>query len=215
MIYSAVPVILAPPASPHVRSQGIHVSRLIKGIAVEMGILRSEWGADLSLAEVSHSKDAWWSALDPVSKLRISLGLAWEEWYAQQLPDVLDHPGEMCREGIFMTHDGESVSRVFDCAAQQHGFHTVVHEHKCTFKSYNTVVDLPSQFMWLAQMKAYCGSLDTRFAALHVLFVCGDYSYPISPMLMRWDIEFTQAEIDDNWALLTDYRDARLALEGQ
>ena len=32
-----------------------------------------------------------------------------------------------------------------------------------------------------------------------VLYVCGDYTYPISPMLKVWDIEFHQWELDQTW----------------
>ena len=87
----------------------------------------------------------------------------------------------------------------------------IVHEVKATYKSTRTVGDLSSQWMWLAQIKAYCKGLDTRHARLHVLFLCGDYTYPIKPVLKVWDIEFTQEEIDANWELLRDYRDERAA----
>jgi hypothetical protein len=81
-----------------------------------------------------------------------------------------------------------------------------VHEVKATYKSTKTVGDLSSQWMWLAQMKAYCIAKGTRFAVMHCWFLCGDYSYPIRPRREVWEIEFTQEELDSNWTLLADYK---------
>lgn len=84
----------------------------------------------------------------------------------------------------------------------------VVHEIKATYKSTKTVGDLSTQWMWLAQIKNYCRAKGTKHAMLHVLFICGDYSRPIKPMLKCWKIEFTQEELDANWELMTEYKEA-------
>jgi hypothetical protein len=212
-----VPVDLVLPPSIQPRSIGVHVSSLIRGIALETGHLDAKWAEDYSLTDVRE-------ITDPVSVLRISIGLAWEQWYIPQLKEVVDHPGEMCVEGIYMTHDGETLIVVLTFRGPSHQIAVV--EVKATYKSVKTVAprlvtgdptdpdDLETQWMWVSQCQAYCKGLGTTVAFLHVLFLCGDYSYPITPVLLCWRIEFTQEEIDTKWELLRDYRDYRLALEG-
>lgn len=199
-----IPVSLHLPESKTERSEGIHVSALIRAIATEQGILKPEWAEEVSLVDVRQ-------ITDPVAVLRINIGLAWEAHYIPLVGNIVDHPGEMQVDGIYMTHDGESV----DVIVSPKGTKVVqfCDEVKATYKSTRTVGDLSTQWMWVTQCKAYCKGLGTRFARLHVLFLCGDYSYPISPLLKVWNIEFTQEEIDMNWELLRDYRDYRLGAQ--
>lgn len=200
MIVELVPTIIIPPAGPP-RSEGVHVSRIIRNIAVENGALKPEWVDDLSLIEAGN--DGWWESLDSCSQLRMSIGLAWEEWYINQLDGVVFHPGEMQVDGIYMTHDGESLDYIITGGKQQLAL--CLHEVKATYKSTKTVGDLQTQWMWLAQTKAYCKGLNTLTAYLHVLFLCGDYTYPMRPVKKIWRITYTQAEIDDNWDLMVSY----------
>lgn len=195
------------------RSPGIHVSGLIRCIALETGVLDAKWAEDLSLVDVRE-------ITDPVSVLRISIGLAWDEWYLAQLPDVVAHPGEMQVDGIYMSDDGESVEVIVTYRGDTHIL--ALHEVKATYKSINTVWrpdlgdehSLDTNWMWLSQCQAYCKGLGTNVAYLHVLFLCGDYHFPIEPVLMIWRIVFTQEEIDTKWELLRDYRNYRLATDG-
>lgn len=187
------------PESITPRSQGVHQSSIIRSIAIETGVLKQEFLDDVGLADVREIKD-------PVAVLRMCIGLAWEEFYIPQIPGVSKHPGEMCVNGIYMTPDGESIDVIITQRGGQ-GYGLRIHEVKATYKSTNTVGDLSKQWLWLTQMKGYCKGAKTRFAKLHVLFLCGDYKMPITPQLKCWDVEFTQAEIDANWELLTEYRD--------
>jgi hypothetical protein len=165
--------------------------------------LRPEQAEELSLTDVR-------TITDQAVILRISIGLAWESWYIKEIlsqQGVIDHPYEMRVDGIYLTHDGESLDVILSTS------HLVIHEVKATYKSTNTVGQLEDQVMWLQQMKAYCRGAGTRFAKLHVLFLCGDYKMPLQPQLKCWLIQFTQEEIDENWDLMTSYRDYRLAKE--
>lgn len=197
------------PASKAPRSEGVHLSRLIGSIARLNGVLKNDIAESFSLVEVQEGQQAWWDALGPADKLRISIGLAWESYYIPTLEAVVDHPGELCVEGIYMTPDGESIDAILVDGVYVHT--AALHEVKATYKSIKTVGDLSTQWMWLAQMRAYCKGMDTRRAYLHVLFLCGDYTFPITPVLKVWQIDFTQAEIDDNWdVMLTHMRHQQL-----
>lgn len=208
-----IPITLQLPSEEIPRTPGIHVSRVIRAIAGETGLLKKEYCEDLSLVEVG--SEGWWDGLDEVSKLRISLGLAWEEWYAKVLAEqmgVIFHPGEVCVDGIYMTPDGESLAFILSTTAEELGY-LAIHEIKLTYKSTNTVGDLLGQWMWLAQVKAYCKAKGTRVAYVHVYFVCGDYSYPIRPMLRCWRVTFSGEEIEAGWELITGYVQHQQAME--
>jgi len=191
------------PESKTPRSPGVHMSGIIRCIATETGILKPEWAEEISLTDVR-------TITDPTAILRINIGLAWEQHYIGTLLEpygVADHPSEVEIDGIFGSPDAESVSVIFTLSGRvvKH----VCHEIKATYKSTKTVGDLTSQWMWLTQLKSYCKALGTRFAVLHILFLCGDYTYPIKPVREVYEIEFTQAEVNDCWNLLRDYRDQK------
>lgn len=229
-----VELTLPPPSVP--RSPGIHQSGIIRSIAMQSGILTPDWEEDQSLVE--RSNEEWWAKLPEDAKVRICIGLAWEEWYIRtQLPEVIDHPGELCVDGVYMNMDGSELSRLILDGRPQ--YRQKVHEIKTTSKSLNTLGQndhenrqdrvegaryfkkpertfqlqpLLSQWMYLAQGKGYCKGLGTNLLDLHVLFLYGDYSYPMRPQAYRYQIEFDQAEIDTNWELLIDWRDYRMGL---
>jgi hypothetical protein len=179
------------------------MSGIIRCIATETGILKAEWAEEISLTDVR-------TITDPVAILRINIGLAWEQHYIGTLLEpygVADHPSEVEIDGIFGSPDAESVSVMFTLGKRT--VKHICHEVKATYKSTKTVGDLTSQWMWLTQLKAYCKALGTRFTVLHILFLCGDYAFPIKPVREVYEIEFTQVEVDDCWDLLRDYRDQK------
>jgi hypothetical protein len=191
------------------RSIGVHQSSIIKCIAGESGLLRPEYCEELELIPVSDI-----NSIPMRNKLMIHLGLAWERYYIPLMTDVVDHPPEACMDDIYMSPDGESIDLMK--IDRRSVYYTRVHEVKLTYKSTRTVGRLDntgykSAFMWLAQIKGYCRAAKTRYATLHVFFVCGDYRPP-SPLLKRFYLEFTDEELDDNWKVITDYRDYKLAL---
>lgn len=190
----------APPAGH--RTPGVHISAVIRNIAFENKILRPEWVEDLDLVEVVGRQEDWWDRLSPDVKLKIAMGLAWEEWYMPKLAGVDFHPGEVQLDGIYMTPDGESIDFLYELTGTlEHS----IHECKLTYKSLKTVGDLATQWMWLAQTKAYAKGMGTKIVYVHVNFACGDYTYPIRPKLRVWKVTFTDLELDDNWDLMTAY----------
>lgn len=205
MLATLVPVVLHLPDGGEPRSPGIHCSAVLRCIAAESGILKPEYVESLDLVDVN--QQGWWDGLNPRAKLIISMGMAWDQYYLPTLGTVVPHPGEMQLDGIYMSRDGESLDVI------RHKLTLCLHEVKLTYKSIKTVGDLRTQWLWLAQLKAYCKAMRTLIAYLHVLFVCGDYKYPITPQLLVWRVEFTEMEIDDGWELITDYVRHRQAME--
>lgn len=61
---------------------------------------------------------------------------------------------------------------------------------------------------WFIQMMGYAKWLEVQTFILRVLFLCGDYTYPITPQFHSYRIEFTEEQIDDNWLMLN-----RIAIE--
>lgn len=206
------PLIRLPKLKMH-RSPGIHVSSIIRCIAIEGKLLEQHFVEELELADMDSD-----ILTDPVVLIRISMGLAWEQYYVPLIGDeVVDHPGEMKLDGVFMSPDAEELSFVIE--AEKRKMIHYIHEVKCTYKSTNTVgifhtaAALKKNWMWLAQIKSYCCAAKTLYAKLHVLFVCGDYSYPIRPQLKIFTFKFTQEELNENWALMSDYVFYRLQME--
>lgn len=201
------PIFLPPPATP--RSEGVHVSSIIRAIALDMGKLKPEYADPSDEGALVDQR----AITDPLAILRMSIGLAWENWYIPQIlgpTGVKKHPGELHIDNIHMSPDGLSVDVIITQQFRQRVMK--VHEVKATYKSTNTVGDMSREWMWLAQLQGYCKGAGTRHAKIHVLFLCGDYKMPITPQLKCWDINFTQVELDQNWELMKEYRDYREGL---
>lgn len=195
------PAIAPPVGLP--RTAGIHASLVVRSIAVLNKALKPEYVESLDL--IDRSGPDWWNRIDPVGRTRMLMGLGWERTYIEtQLPHVVHQPGEMCVEGLYMTHDGESIETVLS-ETNTEQMVMALHEVKLTYKSWNTIKDIRTQWMWLCQMKTYCKGLGSLLAYLHVLCVCGDYSYPIQPVVRVFRLQFTQAEIDENWDIVMSY----------
>lgn len=217
MIITPLPVSLAYPQSKTPRSPGLHLSNIIRGIAMDTGILDKLEAESLSLIEVSG--EDWWSTLEEPTKIRIALGLAWEQWYipTMEIDGVVDHPEELCVDGIYMSRDGESIDVLMHEANPI--YIPALIEVKATFKSVKTVSDIRSQWMWMAQIMGYCFGMDTTRAYLHCLCVVGNYKikrlsspfgkemgvYDIEPQLLKWQFDFTEFELERNWTLMRDY----------
>lgn len=186
---SLIPIALGPPATNAPRTGGIHVSSVLRGLAIHHGFLKVDSG-QITLLEIA-GQDKW-HTFDAVSQIRMAIGVAWENYYSGQLSGVRFHPGEMCVDGIFMTPDGESLDEDGEYA---------IHEFKATYKSLRQINEytLEDQWLWVSQILAYCKGAGCLVGYLHVLFLCGNYDKPIRPMIRCWRLEFTQEEIDSKW----------------
>jgi len=181
----------------HGRTSGIHVSGVIRAIAVQMGYLDPE-------EPVEEGADPA-ERFDLQTRTRICLGLAFEEWLSKRIPGLDYHFGEVVQDGIIMSPDGFSFMP--DAAGVEAGR---VHEFKLTWKSQNRSRNWIKEWMWLAQMKSYCRALSVLECWLHVYWINGDYSTPgamglgTGPCYEVYRFEFTEREVELNWKLILD-----------
>jgi hypothetical protein len=186
------------------RTAGVHVSELIRDVALRMGLLLSkedEGELDWTLARYRLARGEDAATLYPAAIYRVALGLAWERWYGEQCPEVNFHDiGEIERDGIIGSPDGLSVAG--DGAL-------VVHEIKLTWKSSRDGREdaeerLSAEWMWLAQIKCYMAMLARTIQApvtraeLHVFWVCGNYRGS-GPQARRYELEFMAEEVEKTW----------------
>jgi hypothetical protein len=182
------------------RSPGTHLSQVIK-------YLRSKLG------ELTLTGNDNFAAMGFVFELWVEKALA--QYLTFDEADMIE-PGECCVDRIYMTPDR------FNPFLGPDG---TVLEFKSTHKSLggskNTpaiIVDgeivvevLQERFwFWLVQLMAYCRAMGTRRGIIVAAFLNGDYTYrpPMGgPQFIVIECEFTEKEIEENWALVK--REAR------
>lgn len=150
--------------------------------------------------------------------VRMMMGMFYEEGMAGMYPTMHWQPGEMERDGVFGTMDGLSeITKDYPIARLRSidsVYAVLVEEFKLTWKSeFNYGKEkITSNWMWMRQVMGYLAMLqvngypDCRWARFHVGWVNGDYRPP-QPKLVRYLIEFTQAEIDSNWKMVMRNKD--------
>jgi hypothetical protein len=138
-------------------------------------------------------------ASKPMSLPHLEVGLLFESMLEEALARKYGtvRPGEVVSdEGVWMSPDGVNPEA------------EAVEEFKATFMSSRDgildVFGIPHvKFQhWFWQIKAYCRALGVRKAILTVFFICGDYTRPFTPQMKRYAMEFSDAEIEENWQLL-------------
>jgi hypothetical protein len=199
----ATPIIIP---QDRTRSSGVHLSGIIRGIALNMGYL-----------------DEKWDKPELGNKLLVAIGLAWEDWATKHLhQEVTYHPPEEEVDGIYLTLDGFTnfddmeYTKVFteQVSVPDDFSYLLVNEFKTTHKSSRGLSNPQVGFlhkkwwMWLAQLKGYCYVMETRWAKLHPLFLRGDYSYDSGMMSLpeyrTFAFEFTKWEIEENWRMIVN-----------
>jgi hypothetical protein len=180
------------------RREGLHEGDLVRAVAIRGGLLK-----------VDKDKE---DVLDPVL---LCCGLAWECWAAGLYQDMMWQPPEVEYEGVLMNMDGLSYTDSGEL---------VVEEFKFTRKSAWVGGEdrrIEGEWRWLAQVKNYCKAMGgdeggcTR-GRLHVMYVNGNYRFKDGggPQYWRYDLQFTQQEVDDNWQVMQRAAE-RLAKEGK
>lgn len=169
------------------RTPGVHLSGVIRYIAVVMGLFTPDDKEENDLEGAKFPLPA---------RLKMAMGLAWEDWVSSQYPDVMYHPGEIDQDGILMTPDGLRPDET-------------LFEFKVTWKSsYKLEYDgywHKSFWPWRAQNMGYLYPLGWRKVHQCIFYVNGDYRGE-APKFVELEIEYTQQEIDDNWKLMLQHK---------
>lgn len=174
---------------PHERSVGLHQSDIIKSLA-----------ADLEPERFDSSK--------PMDMTRVETGFAFEHILERGLAarhTGLFRPGEVSADGITGSPDG------LDIGVDP----WVLYEFKATWMSIKDGIQHTKFRHWLWQIKGYLYMLQLHRARLIALFVRGHYKWedatvdgvvlPSGPLLLQWDMEFTDEELLFNWAYLVKH----------
>jgi hypothetical protein len=184
------------------RSGGLHQSSIVRGIALRSGFLEAKYADD--------------EEMDPVL---VTIGLAFEDYiFRHHHPDVVYHPEEVECDGIKQSYDGivdfdeGEYTQFWGVKPADFGYLKLV-EAKTTHKS-SRGLDNPSVgfankkfWMWMAQIKGYCYTMETRWAVLHALFLRGAYGKgwdEVKPQYRIFNFEFTEWELQENWSMLVN-----------
>lgn len=131
---------------------------------------------------------------------RMELGSAFEEAVQEGLARryVLDDPHRYVRPGELELDDLIGTPDLLDLTLK------AVVEIKLTWMSTRQGDDPNSEKFWKywTQLKAYCKMMEWTVGYLHVGFVNGNYRDDRLPRYTIWRAEFTQSEINENWAML-------------
>lgn len=163
-----------------VRTRGVHQSGIIQALLKAIDPKKY----DNPESPIQGAKHAYWAA-----------GFAFEQALERQiganLMEVLaiERPGEIECDEIKQTPDGIEVDT------------ETVHEFKLTWLSSREGVGTGKGWKWRVQVMGYLYTLGWTKAVLWVLWVNNDYAPPM-PRFMAYQLEFTEFEIQENWAML-------------
>ena len=196
------------------RTSGIHLSSIIRHVALKTGLLAKEYGEGPGLNEII--RDTPPDAVGRDGRLmKIIIGYAWESWLKRKLAErntrFIAEPGEVLRDGIIGTPDGLEI--IYDTPQRFFGLltgTTIVHEIKATWKT--SARPIEEESMWLQQAMGYCWMLEgelgepCRVAVFHPIYLCGDYRANRLPIYPPIACEFEQKELEMNWQMILDHK---------
>lgn len=183
--------------SDPVRSPGVHLSGIIRSVALSTGALKSrddEEDLDVMIANTQPENVG-----DNSRLMLVVLGMAWESWMAPRIPGMIHQPGELCLDGVYMSPDGIA----FDEKGKGK-----LHEFKATWTTARKPIE--DHAMWMWQAAGYLAALSEHFkepwlnVVFHPVFMRGDYTRtgPQWPLYRPQEIEFEPEEIRSYWDML-------------
>jgi hypothetical protein len=182
------------PYPKHKRSKGLHLSDILRKIAIKNNVLKDEDRAD----EVP---------------LRVFIGMAWEQACVRLYPEIRWQPEELTRDGVAGSPDGFSYNILHGTALL--GDEGIIEEFKFTAKSLrkkgstpDDLKDIRDEWLWMQQVMGYCNMHPGRLtlARLHVCWECGNYVYPLQERYIRYLIRFEPRELEGNWKMVVKNR---------
>ena len=173
------------------RSEGVHVSAILKHIALKMNMFKEE-----------DKQDEF--------PLRMLLGMGFEEQAARLYEDVWWQPGEYA---LFEGEEGGTVYGWPDGISEDPNVDDtwMIHEFKYTGKSLRGREDIRCEWLWMQQAMSYANMLKQRgyncsLAMFHICWKYGDYKYPLTERYVRYLVEFEEKELEGNLKMLRAHR---------
>jgi len=170
------------------RPAGLHVKEIINAMALEFMVNRG----DASKKGVSEES----------LKQMANVGFMWEDIIAGAYGEStgIVRPDPLQVDGIWMSPDGVDDNNT-------------VHEYKVKWMSSNKTPDSDNFWRDITQIKAYCYGVVATSAVLQVLHLNGDYKWGREgkpwPEPKRYELAFTQLELQENWEMITSYAKAK------
>ncbi len=209
----------------HPRTPGMHVSECIRSVALDMGMYKGDDKDELDWTLIKYRMMCGQDVLVdyPLAIRRVAFGLAWEQWYGGQHPEMNFHQvGELKKDGLIGTPDGleyrtvqmvQDLTGTYSAVPGRELSYGIIHEIKATWKSSRShneapLVRISKEWAWLSQIKSYCYMAhDSRWPVLtgilHVYWVNGGYRGG-GPEINTYELTFTEAELAANWRLITN-----------
>lgn len=203
----------------------MHVSECIRDVALAMGMYKGDDKEELDWTLIKYRMMCGADVLVdyPLAIRRVAMGLAWEQWYGAQHPEMNFHlVGELSKDKIIGTPDGlefrtiqmvQDSTGTYSIARRQELTYGIIHEIKLTWKSSRSHNEAPEvriakEWAWISQCKSYCFMAhDPRWpvltAILHVYWVNGNYRGS-GPEILTYELTFTEQELIANWKLITN-----------
>lgn len=183
---------------PAPRSKGLHLSGILRPLAIAAKQLRADSSEDLEERAAEEEL--------PVEqrkyKLLWAVGLMWEEFAASLYPDMDYQPGEVEKDGVWMTCDGLNVIELPNPEAEHLLFcASIVEEFKATYAKVKTGAEFLKDWLKMQQGRGYCAGYGPRLVRWHVLYLRGNYQ-EFGPVYKRFLVEFSEKEIEMTWRMV-------------
>ena len=172
---------------PQKRSDGIHLSGVLKYIAITTGMLK---------AGDEDFEDEF--------PLRMALGMAMECWFQALWPEMSWQPGEIAVDGVTGSMDGYSNIQHPNMPPPAEEI-CVVEEFKLTYKSSRERHGaITGEWLWMHQLMSYCYMLGTQYGRLHVVWLNGAYEKVRlgEPRYCVYLVKFDERELVQNWKMI-------------
>lgn len=164
------------------RSPGLHLSTIIHDLGDSLGMEVPKPSRGLA-----PPKESWFE-----------MGFTFERFLELAFGDRMGaRPEEYVLDGIAGSPDGLGID-------PETG-RLCLEEYKCTTK---TMKPITERWRWMMQVSGYCQMVGVNVVVFRVFWLCGDRR-PAMPRLKAYRVEFTDAELERNWAMIVDHAKAR------
>lgn len=168
----------------------IHLTDVIKYIQYLMG--------------TGYKKGGTWQASQALTR---DVGFLWERTLEMTYADrMAERIGEVTKDNIIGSPDGVGFDKtIYNIAGDliwQGTDELTLEEYKATWKSCkNSPTD---NWYYMTQIKSYLKMVKLNTCVMHIVYLMGNYKGS-GPQYRICRVEFTQAEIDENWRMILDH----------